>query len=150
VRRLTTIIKVYSDGSTETKNVNQTKEKSPQQPRNLKDIWQHDRLSYKTFRGELARHKFLDGNKLKLKAKQVRALYRFLEKNMIVKTDLDMTDVFACFAGSFELRFGKTKKTSDRVRSLQSIPDLDAYQEMWTSLFSSFVSSQNEIKDEDK
>jgi hypothetical protein len=89
-------------------------------PNNLLDIWKKDApFTLEKLRSELSRIGVLHNNNyLKLSGKGVRSLYRFLEKCGVVEAEMDMTDVYRCFAGSFKLRF-------KGVTSLQRIMDLD-------------------------
>lgn len=120
--------------------LNPVEVKKIQPPRTLKEAWNHDAgLNFQTFRSELTRHGVLSGNDLKLTARQVRACYKFLESAGILPA-MGMTEVYACFAGSFKLKFSG-------ARSLQSIPDHDGDQDFWKGLFSFFVSLTNEISD---
>ena len=116
-----------------------------QRPDNLEQVWMADSdLSFERFKSELIRIGYLSehDNKLNLTGKQLRALYKFLAGNHIIKPCEDMKEVYKVFAGSFTLKFNSES-------SLWRIADLDEDQKFWLKTFAFCVHDSNATQDDD-
>jgi hypothetical protein len=100
----------------------------------LQKIWNPDSvLTFEDLHGELLRSGCLDKNNiLNLTGKEIRSLYRFLERFNIIQPGLDMTAVYRYFAGTFQLN-------CKGAQSLQRLKDEDQDIERWSRFFARYL-----------
>lgn len=93
-------------------------------------------LTFDTMCEELQRHGYLHNGELYLTGREIKSLYRFLEKNKYIKPLKNLVEVYNAFAASFNLQINSAS-------SLQRIPDDDDEINAWRNVFLRTKSGDN-------